>query len=366
MTKKDNIEDFINQILVENYADKSSEIYKNSPLIQYLNLKSKAIHGDSKKRRSLAAWYSIYVLAKSYVNEGFYNNLNKYKKFKGFHYKKIFRMQHKLYGGGKLQNHALNSRTNDEFANKISPGSILIIKHDGKYMLNPKFLYVNGIDISKTICKITETYVNILKNKDELLSKTLKELKKIHSSSKKRDILKGLLNEDAEARVFEIISYAILYSHYKEYEVYIGFDINNLKHKSLKLYKTGVTNANDGGIDFVMKPLGRFFQVTEVDNYDKFLLDIDKVLHFPLTFVVKTKNSKNYVLTSIDKWLQDKYGGIKVEIDSYKKSIEDVITINELDSWIDGVSNENLDQAINKIDEYYNMEMKFNNDYNIF
>lgn len=48
------------------------------------------------------------------------------------------------------------------------------------------------------------------------------------------------------------------------------------------MYKTGRTNANDGGIDFVMRPVGRFFQVTEVNNYDKYLLDIDKVIHSQL------------------------------------------------------------------------------------
>ena len=60
----------------------------------------------------------------------------------------------------------------------------------------------------------------------------------------------------------------------------------------MQLFKTGRTNANDGGIDFVMRPVGRFFQVTEVNNYDKYLLDIDKVMHFPVSFVIKTTNSK--------------------------------------------------------------------------
>ena len=38
---------------------------------------------------------------------------------------------------------------------------------------------------------------------------------------------------------------------------YWGFDINKIKEDNLTLYKTGRTNANDGGIAFVMKPLGR-------------------------------------------------------------------------------------------------------------
>ena len=50
------------------------------------------------------------------------------------------------------------------------------------------------------------------------------------------------------------------------------------------LYKTGRTNANDGGIDFVMRPLGRFFQVTETVDVNKYFLDIDKIQRFPLTF----------------------------------------------------------------------------------
>ena len=48
----------------------------------------------------------------------------------------------------------------------------------------------------------------------------------------------------------------------------------------MKLYKTGRTNANDGGIDFVMKPLGRFFQVTETLDFKKYFLDIDKIETF--------------------------------------------------------------------------------------
>jgi hypothetical protein len=58
--------------------------------------------------------------------------------------------------------------------------------------------------------------------------------------------------------------------------------------RNLKLYKTGRTNANDGGIDFVMKPLGRFFQVTETLDFKKYFLDIDKIQKYPVTFVIKS------------------------------------------------------------------------------
>ena len=35
--------------------------------------------------------------------------------------------------------------------------------------------------------------------------------------------------------------------------------------------------------DLVMKPLGRFFQVTETIDVGKYFLDIDKVQRFPIT-----------------------------------------------------------------------------------
>ena len=69
------------------------------------------------------------------------------------------------------------------------------------------------------------------------------------------------------------------------------------------MYKTGRTNANDGGIDFVMRLVGRFFQVTEVNSYDKYLLDIDKVMHFPISFVIKTRLGKERVLTDIEQYI---------------------------------------------------------------
>ena len=48
--------------------------------------------------------------------------------------------------------------------------------------------------------------------------------------------------------------------YYKDFVIYWGYtpEIDKLTKDNLRLYKTGRTNANDGGIDFVMKPLGRF------------------------------------------------------------------------------------------------------------
>ena len=105
-------------------------------------------------------------------------------------------------------------------------------------------------------------------------------------------MLNQLLSEGSEARIFEILAFSILKRHYSHLSILIGETEDTLCKRSLQLYKTGRTNANDGGIDFVLRPLGRFFQVTEVSVLGKYLLDIDKVLHFPVTFVIKTSRKK--------------------------------------------------------------------------
>lgn len=157
----------------------------------------------------------------------------------------------------------------------------------------------------------------------------------------------NMKTEDCEARIFEIISYAILKNYYK----------NELEEKYLELYKTGRTNANDGGIDFVMRPLGRFFQVTEVNHYDKYLLDIDKVLHFPLTFVIKTKSTKEKISKDFEKYISQKSRGMKVIQERYKKAVEEIITINELVEWLEKLDNDSINSLIQDIDLYYRLEL---------
>ena len=160
-----------------------------------------------------------------------------------------------------------------------------------------------------------------------------------------------------EARIFEIISFSILKNHYKNTKVYIGYSVENLRTEYLTLYKTGRTNANDGGIDFVMRPLGRFFQVTEVNEYSKYLLDIEKVMHFPVTFVVKTSSKKLEVLRDLEKYIEKKSNGMCVIEKRYHDAIEEIITINELQEWMCSLADLDIDNVIRDIDRYYKLEM---------
>lgn len=350
-------ENFIEMILKNDYPDCFQKIYNNSLLIQYLDKKMKAIHGNSKTRRSLANIYAIYSILYFY-KEDYFNKAYEYKQFNGYDYMKLFYFYRSLYGGNKLQNHALNSRVNGEFKNKFPKAlNDLIIVNNGKYLLHIDYIYVDNNDISKTVCKIIEKYIALLMEKDHALINILKNIKNINSYIEKKQQIIALLTEDSEARIFEIISYAILRNHYKNIKVYFGYSLDNIKAEKLKLYKTGRTNANDGGIDFVMRPLGRFFQVTEVGSYDKYLLDIDKIMHFPLSFVIKTEKHKDQVLKELDEYINIRSGGMCVIKNRYYNAIEEIITINELKHWIAKLNNEDINNIINDIDEYYKFEM---------
>lgn len=354
------MKDFVKKILEEQLGENfdAEDFYNSSPLLKYLDSKMGAIYGNSKSRRSLANIYAVYSIIYFYVDE-FFSDKDSYKNFEGYEYTKLFNFYRGLYGGNKLQNHALNSRVNGEFKNKIvsENDNDLIIINNGRYAIHIEYLYVNEIDISKIAKKVIEEYISILELKDNKLIGDIKLLINLETTDEKRTKLKELLDEDSEARIFEIISYAILKNHYKNIKVYIGYSIGNLKEEYLTLYKTGRTNANDGGIDFVMKPLGRFFQVTEVNNYDKYLLDIDKVMHFPITFIIKTEKTKDIIRLELIEYINQKSKGMKIIKDRYNNAIEDIITINELKNWLEELNDESINNLLRDIDMYYRLEL---------
>lgn len=55
-------EAFVAEILKKEYPKDFQKIYNNSPMLQYLDKKMKAVHGNSKTRRNLANIYAIYSI----------------------------------------------------------------------------------------------------------------------------------------------------------------------------------------------------------------------------------------------------------------------------------------------------------------
>ncbi len=230
-------ESFIAEILRSEFPNDFQKIYDGSPLLQYLDQKMKAVHGNSKTRRNLANIYAIYSILHFYQEE-FYEAQDRYREFEGYEYTKLLKFCRSLYGGYKIQNHALNSRVNGEFHNKTKDtNNDLIIINNGKYLIHICYLYVEGHDISKATCKIITKYIDIISEKDAELLHILEKLKMTFNYSEKKSKLITLLTEDTEARIFEIISYAILKSHYSNITVFF-LDIQKIQLMKLHLSYT--------------------------------------------------------------------------------------------------------------------------------
>lgn len=230
------------------------EVLQVSPLLEYINIKTKSANRGSKARGSFANLYAMYVLVEDYIKVVF-DNGKEYKDYEGAVFSDLFTRQRELPFGDKLQNQALNHRLNQEFH---------------KY--------------------------------------------------------------------FPVIQEAVIIR-----------DVSTNQEENLKLYKTGRTNANDGGIDFVMKPLGNFYQVTETLNVRKYFLDIDKLEHYPVKFVIKTNESVEDILKYIRENAIQQYG-IEVIVERYMKSIDEVINIPMLILYLNEVDKHGyLDKVLDEI-----------------
>lgn len=334
------------------------EVLKISPLLEYINIKTKSANRGSKSRGSFANLYAIYVLVEDYINI-VYNNKKNYKDYEGAVFSDLFTRQRELPFGEKLQNHALNHRLNEEFHKYFPTIEEPVIIRDvqtSRYWINKKFLQVKiggkSYDISSVIITIIDEYILAKKNAFDKFISACEELQNLPSSDKERifSFISGLLEPNVDARLFEIVSFAILKYYYWDKKIFWGYDKKNLQEENLKLYKTGRTNANDGGIDFVMKPLGNFYQVTETLDVKKYFLDIDKLEHYPVKFVIKTNDSTETILNHLRENAVRQYG-IELIVNRYMKAIDEVINIpmlilylNEADK--NGYLNKIIDEII--------------------
>lgn len=285
--------------ILEKYFGKDCEnIFNNSQLIQYLNIKTRSANKGSKARSSFANLYAVYVILEDYIARG-YNKQDGYADYEGAAFAKLFTRQRELPFGSKLENHALNNRMNAEFQ-KYFPASeyipILRNLETNRYWVNEHLLKIKvgnkTYNIANAIIEIIDEYIKTKQDAFQRFIKTCEELQGIEKSKPKKliEFINNLLAPNIDARLFEIVSYSILKFkyYYHDQQIYWGYEVDKINKENLQLFKTGRTNANDGGIDFVMRPLGRFFQVTETLDFKKYFLDIDKIQKFPITFVIKS------------------------------------------------------------------------------
>jgi hypothetical protein len=324
----------IKTIVNRNFPKIGEKIFSQNELIQYLNLKTRSANKGSKSRGSFANIYAIYVLVEDYLSHGFDKKGN-YKNYEGAIFSTLFKRQRELPFGHKLQNHALNHRMNEEFKKFFPSCEYIPILRDhrsNRYWINQNLLRVNiaskKYDLAESIVQIIDTYIDAKKNAFDRFINFCERAESL-KESERVDFIMSLLEPSVDARVFEIVSYSILKFYYHDQNIYWGFEPESIRKENLKLYKTGRANANDGGIDFVMKPLGRFFQVTETIDVNKYFLDIDKIEKYPITFVIKSSDSIKNIKHKIREQAEKQYL-IKTIVNRYISCIEEIINIPNL------------------------------------
>lgn len=324
----------INKVLARHFGDAAQDLFEKSPLLQYINLKTVSATRGSKARSSFANLYAIFVLVEDYIAHGFHKK-GDYSKYDGAQFSKLFKRQRELPFGSKLQNHGLNDRLNGEFRKffpQVDAQPILRVVETRRYWINKKLVALSlgkkTFDIAEAVIEIINEYAQAKQASFAGFIKTCEQLRDISNqkNDKVEEFVLGLLAPNVDARIFEIVSYAILKFFYHDQTVYFGFQLDELEKSPLILYKTGRTNANDGGIDFVMTPLGRFFQVTETLDVRKYFLDIDKIERYPITFVIKATESADDLLKKLREGAERQYS-IKAIVAKYMACIEEVINI---------------------------------------
>ncbi len=364
------------EILKTHFSDDALDIFEASPLLGYLNTKTKSASSGSKARGAFANHYALYVVIEDYIAKGFLENSDSYSKYEGARFTDLFQRQRELPFGAKLQNHALNARLNDEFKKfypTLDKQPIIRDLEKQRYWIQDDLLQVeirrkDGVDcnynIARAVIEIIEAYVATKKAAFEDFLETCRQISELGKTNPEQaiDFVIEQLKPTVDARVFEIVSYAVLKAKYGQQTVWLGEQKDTVTEEALILYKTGRTNANDGGIDFVMKPLGRFFQVTETIDVTKYFLDIDKVQRFPITFVVKSDETIEQIRDKIRLQAVSKYK-IESVVDLYMTAIEEIInTQNLVDAFSEVIKSGQLQEVMDEIVLQSKVEFNYNDD----
>ncbi|MDP2688182.1 MAG: hypothetical protein Q8O62_13225 [Aequorivita sp.] len=355
------------EILNNQFGDEAEAIFNNSELLKYINQKTVSAHKGSKARGSFGNLYAIYVLVEDYIKEGF-NKQGDYSKYGGAKFSSLFKRQRELPFGARLQNHALNQRMNQEFR-KYFPTCdyipIIRVVETKRYWINTNLIEINvnknTVNLAQAIIEIIDAYATSKRSAFESFIETCERLKDIENEEPDeiKTFILGLLEPNIDARIFEIVSYSILKAIYNDQTVFFGFTEETIEPENLKLYKTGRTNANDGGIDFVMKPLGRFFQVTETTDVKKYFLDIDKLEKFPITFVIKSTETVEKLTARIKDGAKQQYS-VDAIVDKYVSCIEEIINIEKLKDSLEIIEGKgNIPSVLSEIIKQSKVEFNY-------
>jgi hypothetical protein len=223
----------IEDILASHFGDASHDVFRESPLIRYINQKTKSASRGSKSRGSFANHYALYVVIEDYIHKGYAPGgalYGKYSEYEGARFSDLFRRQRELPFGQKLQNHALNARLNDEFRKffpLINKEPITRDVSKQRYWIQEDLINVDvrGRDgkslrhnLAEALIDIIDAYIATKKEAFEGFIETCRQISEL--SEKDVD---GALNfitqqiqPNVDARIFEIVSFSVLKSFYHE------------------------------------------------------------------------------------------------------------------------------------------------------
>lgn len=331
----------INSLFVQEEA-RAHNVFEDSIIYQYITRKTKAAERDSKSRRSLGNLYALYALCLDYLNDN----------EEGSTFTILMGKIKTMPFGAKLQNHALDNRLNDEVKRQYSASDDMLpvqyanLRNGGAgRKISVMLLAEKGMNPKETAAFVVasiEKYIQII---DDNQTAYLNEIELAETDSDVIRLIQEAFEYNSDARLFEIISFSLLHMHFRQYSVSIELaDIEYInpvrKLQELTLYRTGRTNANDGGIDFVLQPLGKFFQVTESLDFKKYFLDFDKINKFKLSFVIKTELSASEVIEKIRRDANSVLDPQKV--DSYISLFDEIFTLHELREILRYISSSHL------------------------
>ena len=235
------------EVLTIHFKEDAEQIYENSELLQFLNKKTKSAHKGSKARGSFGTIYAIYTLVEDYINRGYIEKGN-YRKYEGARFTDLLTRAKELPFGAKLQNHSFNQRVNEEFKATfplISKIPILRNPETKRYWINENLLQVKAnktdFNISRSLIEIIDEYIVAKTSAFDAFIETCEKLKQFESNKGEsiKEFILSLLAPNADARIFEIVSYSILKENYYEQSVFFGFSMDSIEEENLKLYKTG-------------------------------------------------------------------------------------------------------------------------------
>lgn len=215
----------IKNILKQYFGDNAEDVFEKSYLIRYLNNKTKSANRGSKSRGSFANHYAVYVLVEDYIANDFVEHEELYSNYEGAIYTELLTRMRQLTFGKKLQNHALNSRMNEEFKRFFPDVVYQPIIRDLKtkrYWINDNLLKVElentKVNIARAIIEIIDAYIEAKRSAFDRFITYTSKLAEIseNDADKAIEFINGQIQPNVDARIFEIISYSILKVYYAD------------------------------------------------------------------------------------------------------------------------------------------------------